>query len=152
MPDNKEGWAPENWCFWNVVLEKTLESPLDCKEIKPVNPERNQPWIFTGRTDAEYEAPILWPQDVKSRLIGKVSGPGKDWGQEEKRATEDEMVGWYYWLSTGHAFEQTLGDGEGKGSLVCCSPGGCKELDMTQLLNNKYVAHAWSVNLGLFPL
>ena len=117
--DHKEDWAPKNWCFWNVVLEKTLESPLDYKEIKPVNSERNQPWIFIGRTDAEYEAPILWPQDVKSWL-GKVYGAGKDWGQEEKGAKEDEMVGWHHWLN-GHAFEQTLGDGEGQRSLACCS-------------------------------
>ena len=90
--DYKKSWAPKNWCFWTVVLEKTLESPLDCKEIKPVHTKGNQSWIFIGRTDAE--APVLWPPDVKSWLIGKDSDAGKDWGQEEKKATEDEMVGW----------------------------------------------------------
>ena len=93
--DNKEGWALKNWCFYTTVLEKTLESPLDCKEIKSANPKENQHWIFIGRTDAEAEAPILWPPDMKSRLIGKKPDAGKDWGQEEKRAIEDEMVEWY---------------------------------------------------------
>ena len=114
---------PKKWCFLIVVLEKTLESTMDCKEIKPVNPEGNQPWILTGRTDAEAEAPVLWPPDVKSRLIGKDPDAGKDWGQEEKEATEDEMAGWHHWLN-GHEFEQTLGDREGQGSLVCCNPWG----------------------------
>ena len=104
-----------------VVLEKTLESPLDSKEIKPVNPKGKQPWIFTGRTDAEAEMPILWPPHMNSRLIGKDSDAGKDWRQEEKGVTEDEMVGWHHWLD-GHEFEQALRDGEGQGSLVCCSP------------------------------
>ena len=125
--DHKEGWVLENWCFWTVVLEKTLESPLDCKEIKTVNPKGNQPWIFFGRTDAEAEAPILWPPDVKSWLIIKDLDAGKDWRQEEKGKTEDEMVGWHHWLN-GHEFEQAPGDGEGQGSLVCCSPWGCKEI------------------------
>ena len=116
----KKGWAPKNWCFRISVLEKTLESPLDCKEIKPVNPKGNQPWIFIGRTDAEAEAPIFWSPDEKSRLTGKDSDAGKDWGQE-KGTTEDEMVGWHHLLN-GHEFEQTPGDGEGQGSLVCCSP------------------------------
>ena len=108
-----------------MVLEKTLESPLDCKEIKPVNPKGNQSWIFIGRTaaEAEAEAPVLWPPDVKSQLIGKDPDPGKDWGQEEKGATEDEMVGWHH-RRNGHEFEQTPGDSEGQGSLVCCSPWG----------------------------
>ena len=114
--DHKEGWVPKNWCFQIVVLEKILESSLDWKEIKLVNLKRNQPWIFTGRTDAE--APILWPPYMKSRLIGKDPDAGKDWRQEEKGVTEDEMVGWPYWLSE-HEFEQTL---EGQGSLQCCSP------------------------------
>ena len=125
--DHKEGWVPENWCFWTVVLEKTLESPLDCKKIKAINPKGNQPWISIGRTDAEAEAPILWPPDVKSRLIIKDPDAGKDWRQEEKKKTEDEMVGWHHWLN-GHEFEQALGDGEGQGRLVCCSPWGCKEI------------------------
>ena len=116
--DHKEGWAPKNWCFRTVVLEKTLESPLDSKEIQPVNPTENQPWIFIGRTDAE--APILWLLDVESRLNGKDPDAGKDWGQEEKGVTEDEMVRWHYWLKE-HEFEQTMGDSEGQESLVCCS-------------------------------
>ena len=128
--NHKEGWVSKNWCFWVVVLEKTLESPLDSEEIKSVHPKRNQPWIFIGRTDAETEAPILWPSDVKNRLIGKDPDAGKDWGQEEKRPAEDKMVGWHLWQN-GHKYEQTLGDNEGQGSLPCCSPWGCKESDMT---------------------
>ena len=130
---HKEGWAPKNWCFWTMVLEKTLESPLDGKEIKPVNPKGNQSWIFIGRNDAE--APILLSPDGKCWLIGKDPDAGKDWRQEEKWTTEDEMVGWHHWLNE-HDFEQTLGDGEGQGSLVCCCPWGCKELDTTERLNN----------------
>ena len=110
--DHKEGWVPKNWCFRTVVLEKTLESPLDCKEIQPVNPKGNQPCIFIGRTDAEAEALILWPSDSKSWLIGKDPDAGKDWRQEEKGTTEDEMVGWHHRLN-GHEFEQAPGDGEG---------------------------------------
>ena len=135
--DHKKGWVPKNRCFqtgggWG--LEKTLESPLDCKEIKPVNPKGIQPWIFIGRTDAEAEAPILWPPDVKSRLIGKDPDAGKDWGQE-KRTTEDEIVGWHHRLN-GHELEQAPRDGEGQGSLVCCSPWDSKESDKTGWLNN----------------
>ena len=126
--DHKEGWALKNCCFWIVVLEKTLESPLDSMEIKSVNPKENQPWIFIGGTDAE--APILWPPDAKCRLTGKDPDAGKDWWQKEKRVTEDEMVGWHRLLN-GHEFEQTPGDNERQGSLVCCSPWGCKESDMT---------------------
>ena len=100
----KESWVLKNWCFWTVVLEKTLESPLDCKEIQPVNPKGNKSWIFTGRTDAEAETPILWLPDVKNRLIGKDPDAGKDWRQEEKGTTEDEMVGWHY-RHNGHEFE-----------------------------------------------
>ena len=128
--DHKEGWAPKNWSFWTVVLEKTLESPLDRKEIKPVNRRRNQPWIFIGRTDAELEAPVLWPPDAKSRLIGKNPESGKDWGQEEKGMTEDEMVWWHHWPN-GHEFEQTMGDSEGQGNLACCSSWSHKELNTT---------------------
>ena len=131
--DHKEGWVLKNRCFWTVVLEKTLESPLDCEEIKPVNPKRNQSWIFIGRTDAEAETPTLWPLDVKNWLIGKDSDSGKDWRQEEKR-TENEMIGWHHQLY-GHEFEQTPGDGEGQGSPMCRSPWGHKELDMTEWLN-----------------
>ena len=108
-----EGWALKKWCFWTLVLEKTLESPLDCKVITPVNPKGNQSWIFTGRTDGEAEAPILWLPDVKIQFIGKDPDAGKDWGQEEKRVTEDEMVEWHHQLH-GHEFEQTRGDGEGQ--------------------------------------
>ena len=106
-----------------------------CKEIKPVNPNRNQPWVFIGRTDAEAEAPILWPPDVKSWLTGKDPNAGKDWRRKEKGVAEDEMVGWHHWLN-GHEFEQALGGNEGKGSLACCSPWGHKELDTTERLNN----------------
>ena len=102
--DNRESWVPKNWCFWTVVLEKTLESPLDCKEIKLVNPKENQSWIFIGRTDPEAETPVLWPHDAKNWLIGKVPDAGKDWRQEEKGTTEDQMVGWHHWLN-GHEFE-----------------------------------------------
>ena len=102
--NHKEGWAPENWCFWTVVLEKTLESPLDCKEIQPVNAKENQSWIFIGGTDAEAEILILWSPDANNWLTGKDPDAGKDWGQEEKGTTEDEMVGWYYWLD-GHEFD-----------------------------------------------
>ena len=115
--DHKEGWMPKNWCFLAVVL-KTLVSPLDCKEIKPISPRGKQPWMFIGRTDAE--APLLWQPDVKSQLIRKDPDARKDWRQKEKRMTEDEMVGWHHWLN-GHEFEQALGDGEQR-SLVCCSP------------------------------
>ena len=117
--DHKESWAPKNWCFWTVVLEKTLESTLDCKEIQPVHPKGNLSWIFIGRTDAEAQASILWPPDEKSGLTGKDPDAGKDWKQEEKGMTEDEMVGWHQWLN-GHEFEQALWNGEGQGSLACC--------------------------------
>ena len=126
----KESWVPKNWCFWTVVLEKTLESPLDCKEIQPVHPKGDQFWVFIGRTDVEAETPILWPPDATSWLIGKDPDSGKDWGQEEKGTTEDEMVGWHHRLN-GCELEQTLGDNKGQGSLVCCSPWGHKESDMT---------------------
>ena len=131
--DHKEGWALKNWCFWTVVLEKTLESPLDCKEIKSVSSKGNQSWIFIGRTDAE--ALILWPPDAKSWLFRKDPDARKDWGQKEKGMTEDRMVTWHHWLD-GYAFEQVLGVCEGQISLVCCSPWGYKDLDMTDWLNN----------------
>ena len=127
--DYKESWALKNWCFWTVVLEKTLESSLDCK-IKPVHPKGNQSWIFTGRTDAEAEAPIFWPPATKSWLTGEDPVAGKDCGQEKKQATEDEMVRWHHWLN-GHEFEQIQGDSEGQGSLVCCSPWSRRELNNT---------------------
>ena len=121
--DHKEGWVLKNLCFRYVVLEKTLESPLDCKEIKPANPKGNQPWIFTGRIDPEAEAPILWPPDAKSQLTGNDADAGKDWGQQEKRATENEMVGWHHQLNW-HAFARTPGDSEGQRSLVHWHPWG----------------------------
>ena len=125
--DDKESWALKNWCFWTVVLEKTLESPLDFREIKPVSPKENQSWIFIGRTDAKAEALVLWPPDAKSWLIWKDPDAGKDWRQEEKRKTEDEMIGWHHRLS-GHEFEQAPVDGEGQGSLRCCDPLDYEEL------------------------
>ena len=124
----------EGWWFWTVLLKKTLESPLDYKEIKTVNPKGNQSWIFIGRTDAEAEAPILWLPDVKSQLVGKDPDAGKDWRWEEKGMTEDEMVGWHHWLN-GHEFEQALGVGDGQGGLACCSPWGHKKSDTTEQLN-----------------
>ena len=131
--DHKEGWALKNCCFWTVVLEKTLESPLDSKEIKPVNGKENQFWIFIGRTDTEAEAPILWPPDSKNWLIGKDPDAVRDWRWKEKETTKDEMVGWYHQLS-GHEFEQASGVGDGQGGLACCSPWGCKESDTTERL------------------
>ena len=132
IEDYKESWAPKNWCFLTVVLEKTLESPLDCKEIQPVYPKGNQSWIFIGKTDAE--ALILWPSDVKNWLIGKDPDAGKDWRWDEKGMTEDEMVGWHHGLDR-HEFEQAPGIGDGQGSLACCSPWGLKESDTTERLN-----------------
>ena len=131
--DYKESWLQKNWCFWTVVLKKTLESPLDCKEINSVNPNGNQSLIFIGRTDADTEAPILWLHDTKSWLTGKYPDAGKDWRKEESRMTEEEMVGWHHWPN-GYEFEQTLGNGKGQGSLACCSPQGH---NMTEQLNNE---------------
>ena len=135
----KESRGPKNWCFWIVVLEKTLESPLDCKEIQPVNPKGNQSWIFTGRTDAKAETPILWPINAKNWLIRKDPDAGKDWRQEEKRVTEDDMVAWHHRLN-GDEFEQAPGVGEGQGSLAYCSPWGCR------------VGHNWVTELNWTPL
>ena len=132
--DCEESWVLKNWCFWAVVLEKTLESPLDCKEIQPVHSKGDQPWVFFGRNDAKAEIPVLWPPHVKSWLIGKDSDAGRDWGQEEKGTTEDEMAGWHHQLD-GREFEWTLGVDDGQGGLVCCSSWGCKESDMTERLN-----------------
>ena len=132
--DKKEGWGQKNGCCWTVVSEKNLESPLDSKEIKPINPKRNQSWIFIGRTDAEAEAPILWLPDVKNWLTGKDPDAGEDWSQEEKGTTEDKMVGWHQQIN-GHEFQQAPGVGGGQGSLACCSPWGRKELDTTEWLN-----------------
>ena len=122
---HNEAWVPKNW---TVVVEKTLESLLDCSEIKPINPKGNQHWILIGRTDAKAEAQILWSPDSKSQLIEKDPDDGKDWGKEEERVTEDQMVGWHHQIN-GHEFEQTPGHSEGQGSLACCSPGH-KKLDL----------------------
>ena len=129
--DHKEGGALKNWCFSTVVLDKILESPLDSKEIKPVNPKGYQPWIVIGRTDAEGETPVLWSPDAKSWLIGKDPDAGKGWGQKEKAVTNNDIVGWHHRLN-GREFEQTLGDSERQGSLPCCSPWVTE-----QQLNNK---------------
>ena len=134
----EERWVPKNWCFWTLVLEKTLESPLDCKDIQPVHPKGNQSWIFIGRTDAEAETLVLWPTDA-NWLIGKDPDSVKDWGQEEKGMTEDEMVGWHHQLN-GHEFELAPGVGDGQGSLVCCSPWGCR------------VGHDWAGLNGYFTM
>ena len=123
--DHKESRVLKNWCFWTVVLEKTLESLLDCEEVKPVNPKENQFWTFTGRTDAETEALILWPPDAKSWLTGKDPDAGKDWRWEEKGTTQDKMVGGHHQLD-GHEFEQPMGVGGGQGSLACCSSWSCR--------------------------
>ena len=126
--------ALKTWCFWTVVLEKTLESPLDCKEIQPVHSEGDQSWDFFGRNDAKAETPVLWPPHEKSWLIGKDSDAGNDWGQEEKGMTEDEMAGWHHWLD-GPESEWTPGVGDGQGGLACFDSWGRKESDMTEWLN-----------------
>ena len=143
--DYKENWVPKNWYFWTVVLEKTLENPLGNKEFKPVNPKGNQSWILIGTTDAEAEAPILWPPDVKNWLSGKDPDAGKDWRQEKKWTTEDEMVGWHHWLNR-HEFEQAPGVGDGQGSLACCNPWGCKE----SVLHTRWPKF-WSFSFSISP-
>ena len=130
----KESRVPRNWCFWTVVLEKTLESPLDCKEVQPVHPKGDQSWVFNGRTDVEAETPKLWPPDAKNWLLWKDPDAGKDWKWEEKGMTEDKMVRWHHWLN-GHESEYTPGVGDVQGGLVCCSPWGRKESGMTEWLN-----------------
>ena len=139
--DHKEDWTPKNCYFWTVVLEKTLESPLDCKEIQLVHPKGNPSRMFIGRTDAEAETLIRWSPDVKNWLIGKDPDAGKDWRQEEKGTTKNEMVGWHHQLD-GHEFEQALGVGDGQRSLACCSPWGHKESDTTEQLN--WIEVGWS--------
>ena len=149
--DCEESWAPKNWCFWTVVLEKTLESPLDCNEIHSVHFKGDQSWVFIGRTDAKAETPILWPPQlikIKSWLIGKDSDAGRDSGQDEKGTTEDEMVGWHhrlYW----HEFEWTPGVGDGQGSLACYNSWGRKESDTTERLNWTEVNFTTGINLLL---
>ena len=146
--DYEESWVMKNWCFWTMVLEKTLESPLDCKEIQPVLPKGNQSWILIRRTAAEAETPILWPPDVKNWLIGKDLDAGKDWRQEDKGTTEDEMVEWHLWLN-GHEFEQDWGVGDGQGSLACCRPWGHRVWHdwVTELNWDKIY---WAINLDIF--
>ena len=130
----EKSWVQKNSWFWTVVLEKTLESPLDSKEIQPVHSEGDQPWVFFGRNDAKAETPVLWPPHAKHWLIGKDSDAGRDWGQEERRTTEDEMAGWHHSLD-GRESGWTLGVGDGQGGLACCNSWGCKELDTTERLN-----------------
>ena len=132
--DCEESWAPKNWCFWTVVLEKTLESPLDCKEIQPVHPKGDQSWVFFGRNDAKAETPVLWPPHVKSWLTGKDSDAGRDWRQEEKRTSEDEVARRHHRLD-GRGFGWAPGVGYGQGGLVCWDSWGHKESDMTEWLN-----------------
>ena len=129
----EEGWAPKNWCFWTVALEKTLESPLDCKEIQPVHPKGDQSWVFTGGTDVEAETPVLWPSHANSWLIGKDSDAGRDWGQEEKGMTEDEMAGWHHWLD-GRESEWSPQVGDGQRGVACCDSWGHKESNTTEQL------------------
>ena len=141
--DCEESWAPKNWCFCTVVLEKTLESRMDCKEIQPVQPKGDQSWVFFGRNDAKAETPILWPPHAKSWLTGKDSNAGRDWGQEEKGMTEDEMAGWHPGLD-GREFEWTPGAGDGQGGLACCNSCGHKESDMTERLNWTELIPEWN--------
>ena len=130
----EEGWVPKNWCFWSMVLEKTLDSPLDCKEIQPVHSKGDRSWDFFGRNDAKAETPVLWPLHAKSWLIGNDSDAGRDWGQEEKGMTEDEMAVWHHWLD-GREFKWTPGVGDGQGGLVCSGSCSRKELDVIERLN-----------------
>ena len=130
----KAEWWRIDWIEFELWCWRRLESPLDCKEIQPVHPKGDQSWVFIGRTDAEAETPILWPPDVKNWLIGKDPDAGKDWGQEEKGTTEDEMVGWHH-RHNGHGFGWTPGVGDGQGGLACCNSWGCKESDTTEQLN-----------------
>ena len=144
--DCEESWALKNWCFWNVVLEKTLESRLDCKQIQPVHSKGDQSWVFIGRTDAEAETPVLWQPLVKNWLIRKDSDAGRDWGQEEKGTTEDEMAGWHHRLD-GHGFGWTPEVGVGQGGLACCNSWGRQESDTTERLNWTEVCYNLSLLL-----
>ena len=143
--DSEESWEPKNWCFWTVVLEKTLESPLDCKEIQPVHPKGDQSWVFHQKDWCWSWTPILWPPHAKIWLIGKDPDAGRDWGQKEKGSIEDEMAGWHHWLD-GSEFEWTPGVGDGQGGLECCDSWGCKELDMTEWLNRTELN--WSIEIS----
>ena len=130
----EESWVLKNWCFWTVVLEKTLESPLDCKEIQSLHSKGDQPWVFFGRNDAKTETLVLWPPHAKSWLIGKDSDAGRDWGQEEKGMTEDKIAGWHHWPD-GREFEWIPEVVDGQGGLACCNSWSCKESDTTEWLN-----------------
>ena len=147
----KESWVLKNWCFWTVVLEKTRKS-LGLQGDPTSHPKGNESWISIGRTDAEAEAPLLWPPDAKNWFTGKDPDAGKDWGQEKKWITEDEMIGWHHWLHE-HEFEQSLGVGDRQGGLACCSPWGHKESDTTEQLNWTETGEKWNVFLiALFSL
>ena len=148
--DYKVSWVPKNWCFRTVVLWKTLESPLDCKEIQPVHPEGDKSWVFIGRTDAEAETPVLCPLHAKRWLRAKDPDSGRDWGQEEKGTTENEMAGLHHWLN-GHGFGWTPGAGDGQGGLACCNSWGCKESDTTEWLNWRcFLRWVWEWNIPAF--
>jgi len=146
--DYKESWVPKNWCFWTVVLEKTLESPLGCKEIQPVHPKGDQSWVFIGRTDVEAETPVLWPPDVKSWLIEEDPDAGKDWGQEEKGMTEEEMIEWHPWLN-GHGFGWTLGVGDGQGVLCFMGSQRVRPNWATELNRNKHLVKFPLIKVGI---
>ena len=146
--DCEESWVLKNWCFWTVVLEKTLESPLDCKEIQLVHSKGDQSWVFIGRTDAEAETPIIWPPHAKSWPIGKDPESGRDWGQEEKGAIEDEMAGQHHQLNA-HEYGWTPGVGDGQRGLVCCDSWGRKESDMSRL--SDWTELNWILNIPWFP-
>ena len=147
--DCEESWALKNWYFWTVVLEKTLESPLDCKELQSVHSEGDQPWDFFGRNDAKAETPVLWPPHAKSWLIGKDSDAGRDWGQKEKGTTEDEMAGWHHWLD-GRESDWNPKVGDGEGGLACCDSWGLKESDTTERLNWTELKCSLQVKRGKF--
>ena len=150
--DYKESWMPKNWCFWTAMFEKTLESPLDFKDIHPVDPQGNQSWIIIGRTDAEAEIPILWPPDVKDWFIGKDPDAGKDWRQEEKGMTEDEMVGWHHWFN-GHGFQQAPRVGDGQGSLACCSPWVTgSQTGLSDWTKGEFVLFRFHINISYIGL
>ena len=147
--DCEESWALKNRCFWTMVLEKTLVSPLHFKEIQPVHPKGDQSWMFIGRTDVEAETPILWPPHVRSWLIVKDPDAGRDWGLEEKGTTEDETAGWHHWLDERES-EWTPGVGDRQGGLACCNSWGCKESDMTEWLN--WTELNWNKQLDILYL
>ena len=145
--DCEESWALKNWCFWTVVLEKTLESPLDCKEIQPVHSKGDQSWVFIGRNDAKAESPVLWPPHVNNWLIGKDSDAGRDWRQVEKGMTEDEIAGWHHWLD-GHEFGWTLGVGDGQGVPACCNSWGQSPTRLSDWTELNWMAISFAIFLS----